>query len=176
MKSRVLILHVAIMTTVFFVVLAFASLFYGMGYWGKADVTMTYLGGSYGTYLCNGSVQVSFSPFLYPISHMAGDSSISEQFQTAYDSVSAGSYSGRHYYEMNGSASNIGRLPDINEVKDEAVLSLVFPEFLKNLPYYFGASLAAAITVEILYRRYSGRSQHGNATENLVEKATGSLD
>jgi len=176
MKPRVLILHVAIITIVFFVVLAFASLFYGMGYWGKADLTMTYLGGSYGTYRCNGSVQVAFSPFLYPLSHMAGDSSISEPFQTIYDSVSAGSYSGSHYYEMNGSASNIGRLPDINEVKNEAVFSVVFPEFLKNLPYYFGASLAIAVTVETLYRRYSERNHVRNMTDNLGEKPTGSME
>jgi hypothetical protein len=104
-------------------------------------------------YVGSGNASVSLSIFLYPVSFLSGKSVMSEQFTRTASSVSPETFSGRHHYNPDASASNIGTLTPIDVVKREVMLSLVYPEFLRNVPFYFGLAVAVVVVAETAKRR-----------------------
>jgi hypothetical protein len=130
-----------------------AALCLGIGYGGQVSLSRSFIGGPYGTYVDSGNASVSLSPFLYPVSFLFGKSAMSELFTRTASSVSSDTFSGRHYYNPDRSASNIGTLVPIDEIKREAMFALVYPEFLENLPFYFCLAVSIIAVAEAIRRK-----------------------
>ena len=121
------------------------------------NVSRDFIGGAYGVLIYYGNVTVSFSPFLYPISHMTGNSFISRPFTKTYRSVWLGSRD-RHYYE-NKTARIIGEVPSISDVEKDVMFEVTFSELLKNLPYYLGAALTFVLVLEVIRQKRRVQSE-----------------
>jgi len=109
-----------------FGVLSLAVLRKGMGYVAKADEVSSALmveGHPCFGYNVTGKLTCSFNPLLYPFTYISGHETNSIHFAGISD---PNDYAG-------------------DSVKERRELSMVSPEFLKNLPYYLAISFIVAV-------------------------------
>lgn len=145
-----------------------AALQSNVGYEGEVNISRDFIGGAYGTCIYYGNVTVSFSPFLYPISHMIGNSFISRPFMKTHHSVRLASSTGSHYYE-NETAQNIGRVPSISDGEKDVMFEVAFSEFLKNLPYYLGVALTVVLVLEAIRQKRREQSECVRIKNDIVD-------
>ena len=153
MKFKVRLALWAVLIVVLSLLLTAAALQSGVGYEGTAIVNTEEPGGWGGTVIYYGNVTASLSPFFYPISHIIGNPIVSGSFTRVHVSTQP----------------NVGGFPHLDDVKRDAIMGFVIPEFFRNIPYYLAVALTIVVIIEVIRKKASEQSVRAHCQNSRVQ-------